>query len=125
VVRLLRGTVAGGIVAGLVCNGLAWWDLSTVLRWQGFRTAVGVVEGLACCGRTCAPHWGGAMVRFSWGRLVSKSGLHAMLGRHRSSVTVSLAHCDRVVAVDLRVAKGGGGGHDLRAEGGGGSGRDL
>ena len=38
-----------------------------------------------------------------------------MLGRRRSSVTASLAHRDRVVAADLHVAKGGGGGHDLRA----------
>ncbi len=63
-------------------------------------------------------------MRFSWGRLASKSGLHAMLGQHWSSVTVSLVHCDRVVAADLHVVKGGGGGHDLHA-GGSGSSRDL
>src|SRR6266704_2791017 len=61
------------------------------------------------------PRWGGAMARFSRGGLASKSGLHAVLGRRQSSVTASLAHRDRVVAADLRVAKGGGGGHDLRA----------
>src|SRR6266702_4675835 len=55
------------------------------------------------------------VARFSRGGLGSKSGLHAVLGRRRSSVTASLAHRDRVVAADLRVAKGGGGGHDLRA----------
>ncbi len=69
--------------------------------------------GLACCGGTCVPCWGGTLVRFSWGGLASKLGLHAMLGQHWSSVTASLAHHDRVVAVDLHVAKGGGGGHDL------------
>ena len=57
----------------------------------------------------------GTVVRFSWGRLASKLGLHAMLGWCQSSVTVSLVHCDRVVAVDLHVAKGGGGGHNLHA----------
>jgi len=61
------------------------------------------------------PRWGGAMARFSRGGLASKSGLHAVLGRRQSSVTASLAHRDRVVAADLHVAKGGGGGHDLRA----------
>ncbi len=55
------------------------------------------------------------MARFSWGRLALKSGLHAVLGWRQSSVMVSLAHCDRVVAVDLHVAKGGGGGHGLHA----------
>ena len=71
--------------------------------------------GLARRGGTCVPRWGGAVARFSRGGLASKSGLHAVLGRRRSSVTASLAHRDRVVAADLRVAKGGGGGHDLRA----------
>jgi len=55
------------------------------------------------------------VARFSWGRLASKLGLYAMLGRHWSSVAVSLAHRDRVVAADLPVAKGGGRGHGLRA----------
>ncbi len=76
---------------------------------------VGVVVGLACHGRTCVPRWGGAVVRFLWGGLASKSGLHAVLGWHQSSVTVSLVHRDRMVAVDLHVVKGGGRGHDLRA----------
>ncbi len=76
--------------------------------------------GLACCGGTCVLHWGGTVVRFSQGGLALKSGLHAVLGQHWSSVTASLAHRDRVVAVDLRVAKGGGRGHDLRVGGGGG-----
>ena len=71
--------------------------------------------GLARRGRTCMPRWGGAMARFSRGGLASKSGLHAVLGRRQSSVTASLAHRDRVVPADLRVAKGGGGGHGLRA----------
>ena len=53
------------------------------------------------------------MARFSQGGLASKLGLHTMLGWHQSSVTASLVHCDRMVAVDLRVAKGGGGGHNL------------
>ena len=53
------------------------------------------------------------MVRFSWGGLALKLGLHAVLGWCQSSVTASLAHCDRVVAADLHVAKGGGRGHDL------------
>ena len=47
------------------------------------------------------------MVRFSQGGLASKLGLHTMLGWHWSSVMVSLAHRDRVVAADLCVAKGG------------------
>src|SRR6266702_2072770 len=77
-------------VAGLVCSGLApWWDLHAALGWR--------------------------VVRFLWGGLASKSGLHTMLGRRRSSVVASLVHCDRVVPADLRVAKGGGGGHGLRA----------
>ena len=108
-VRLLRGAVAGGVAAGLVCNGLAWRDLSAMLRWRGFRVAGWGRGG------TCVPRWGGAVARSSRGGLASKSGLHAVLGRRRSSVTASLAHRDRVVAADLRVAKGGGGGHDLRA----------
>src|SRR6266702_7786018 len=77
-------------VAGLVCGGLVpWQDLRATLGWH--------------------------VVRFSWGRLASKSGLHAMLGRRRSSVMVSLAHRDRVVPADLHMAKGGGGGHSLWA----------
>jgi len=83
--------------------------------WQ-----VGVVEGLAHHGGTCVLHWGGAVARFSRGGLASKLGLHTVLGWRWSSVMVSLAHHDRVVAVDLRVAKGGGRGHDLRVGGGGG-----
>ncbi len=71
--------------------------------------------GLARHGGTCMPRWGGAMARFSQGRLVSKLGLHTVLGQCQSSITVSLAHCDRVVAVDLHMAKGGGRGHDLHA----------
>ncbi len=55
------------------------------------------------------------MARFSRGGLASKSGLYAVLGRRRSSVVASLARRDRVVAADLPVAKGGGGGHGLRA----------
>ena len=47
VVRLLRGAVAGGLAAGLLCNGLAWRDLSAVLRWRGFRGA-GWGRGGAC-----------------------------------------------------------------------------
>src|SRR6266581_370285 len=58
---------------------------------------------------------GWRVARFSWGGLASKSGLHSVLGQRQSSVTASLAHRDRVVPADLRVAKGGGGGHDLRA----------
>ncbi len=46
-VRLLHGAMAGGIAVGLVCNRLAWWDLSTVLRWRGFH-AVGWGHGGAC-----------------------------------------------------------------------------
>src|SRR6266571_5095276 len=77
-------------VAGLVCGGLApWRDLRAALGWR--------------------------VARFSRGGLASKSGLHAVLGRRRSSVAASLAHRDRVVPADLRVAKGGGGGHGLRA----------
>ncbi len=79
-----------GVVVGLVCSGLVlWWDLHTALGWH--------------------------VVRFLWGRLALKSGLHAVLGRHRSSVMASLAHHDRVVPVDLRMAKGGGRGHSLHA----------
>src|SRR6266702_5096710 len=73
-------------VVGLMCSGLAlWWDLHAALGW--------------------------CMARFSQGRLALKSGLHAVLGWRRSSVVVSLAHRDRVVPADLRVVKGGGGGH--------------
>src|SRR6266702_3700667 len=92
-----------------MCNGLAWRDLSAMLRWRGFRVAGWGHGG------TCVPCWGGAVARSSWGGLASKSGLHTLLGQHRSSVTASLAHRDRVVAADLRVAKGGGRGHDLHA----------
>ena len=70
--------------------------------WQ-----VGVVEGLAHHGGTCVLHWGGAVARFSRGGLAPKLGMHAVLGRRRSSVTASLACRDRVVAADLCVAKGG------------------
>ncbi len=73
---------------------------------------VGIVVELACHGRACVRRVG-AMARFSWGRLASKVGLHTMLGWRQSSVTASLACHDRVVAVDLHVAKGGGGGHGL------------
>jgi len=59
--------------------------------------------------------WGGAMARFLQGRLASKLGLHAMLRWCRSSVVASLARCDRVVAVDLCMVKGGGRGHSLYA----------
>ncbi len=89
-------------IAGLVCCGkvFAWW--------------VGVVVGLACHGRACV-QCVGAMARFLWGGLVLKSGMHAMLGWHWSSVMASLACYDRVVAVDLCMANGGGGGHSLHA----------
>ncbi len=63
-VRLLCGAVVGGVVAGLVCNGLGWWDLSAVLRWQGFHAA-----GWGC-GGACMP----------W------RDLHAMLGWRRGEV---------------------------------------
>ena len=53
------------------------------------------------------------MVRFSQGGLVLKLGLHAMLGWHWSSVMARLVHCDRVVAADLHIVKGGGRGHSL------------
>jgi len=46
-VGLLCGTVVGGIVVGLMCNGLVWWDLCAVLGWQGFRAA-GWHRGGAC-----------------------------------------------------------------------------
>src|SRR6266702_5948796 len=117
--------MVGGVVVGLVCNVLAWWDLRTVLRWQGFRMA-GWGRGGACMprwgscavgwrrGGTCAPRWGGTVVRFSRSGLALKSGLHTVLGQRRNSVVARLAHHDRVVAADLRVAKGGGGGHSLR-----------
>ena len=47
VVGLLRGTMVGGVTAGLVRNGLAWRDLHTVLRWRGFHVA-GWGHGGAC-----------------------------------------------------------------------------
>ena len=47
VVRLLHGAVVGGVAAGLMCNRLGWWDLSAVLRWQGF-CMVGWGHGGAC-----------------------------------------------------------------------------
>ena len=59
--------------------------------------------------------WVGAMARFSQGRLVLKSGMHAVFGRRWSSVAASLVHHDRVVAADLCVVKGRGGGHGLHA----------
>jgi len=59
------------------------------------------------------PHWGGAVARFSWGGLVSKSGLYTVLGWCQSSVVASLACHDRVVAVNLCVVKGRGRGHGL------------
>ena len=68
--------------------------------------------GLAHCGRACVQQVG-TVARFLWGRLMPKLGLHTMLGWHWSSVAASLACCDRVVAADLHVAKGGGGGHGL------------
>src|SRR6266702_4675586 len=43
----LHGAMAGGVMVGLLCNGLAWRDLSAVLRWQGFRAA-GWGHGGAC-----------------------------------------------------------------------------
>ncbi len=92
-VGLLHGTVVGGIAVGLMCNGLAWWDLCAVLGWQGFR-----VVGWHC-GGACMP----------WQGLCEAGWCHGK----QSSVTVSLACRDRVVAVDLHVAKGGGGGHGL------------
>src|SRR6266702_1388242 len=55
---------------------------------------VGVVVGFTCCGGTCEPHWSGAVARFSQGGLALKSGLHAVLGWHWSSVMASLAHHD-------------------------------
>ena len=57
----------------------------------------------------------GTVVRFLRGGLAPKSGMHAVLGRRQSSVAASLARHDRVVAADLRVAKGRGGGHGLCA----------
>ncbi len=75
---------------------------------------VGIMVGLACCGGACV-QWVGAMARFLWGGLVPKSGMHTVLGQHWSSVVASLACCDRVVAVDLHVVKGGGRGHGLHA----------
>src|SRR6266702_22155 len=77
-------------VVGLVCGGLVpWWDWHAALGWR--------------------------VVRFSQGRLASKSGLHTMLGWRQSSVTASLVHRDRVMPADLHMAKGGGRGHSLHA----------
>src|SRR6266702_7276777 len=60
VVGLLRGTVVGGVAAGLVHNGLAWQDLCAVLRWRGFRAA-GWGHGGACTlwRGSCGGGWGG------------------------------------------------------------------
>jgi len=82
--------------------------------WVGIVVGLHTMVGLVC-GRTCAVCWGGAMVRFSQGRLALKLGLYAVLGWHWSSVTVSLVCRDRVVAVDLHVANRGSGGHGLHA----------
>src|SRR6266702_3830516 len=81
-------------------------------RRGGARVQRVGVAGLERCVEVAGFSRGGLGSR---GGLASKSGLHAVLGRRRSSVTASLAHRDRMVATDLRVAKGGGGGHDLRA----------
>src|SRR6266702_3038992 len=92
-----RAQRVGG--AGLArCVEVARFSRGGWGAWRGLRAALG---------------W--RVARFSRGRLASTSGLHAMLGQRRSSVTASLAHRDRVVPADLRVAKGGGGGHGLRA----------
>jgi len=126
VVGLLHGAMVGGVMVGLVCNGLGWWDLHAVLGWQGFHMVGwgydgpctlwwGLCEAGWHCGGTCTPCWGGVVARFLRGGLVSKLGLHTVLGRCQSSVAASLVRCDRVVAADLHVAKGGGGGHGLHA----------
>src|SRR6266702_4779135 len=86
------------------CEAFAWCR-------GGWRRGGALVQRVGVAGlERCVE-----VARFSRGGLGSKSGLHAVLGRRQSSVTASLAHRDRVVAADLRVAKGGGGGHDLRA----------
>ncbi len=106
-----------GIIVGLMCGGLAWWDLlcgKVFAGWVGVMVGLHTVVGLMCS-RTCTVHWGGAVARFLQGRLVLKLGLYAMLGWHWSIVTASLAHCDRVVAMDLHMANGGSGGHGLCA----------
>src|SRR6266702_2030767 len=80
------------------CRG-GWHRGGALVQWVG-------VAGLGCCGGVARfARWG---VGLWW-------VLHAVLGRDQSSVTASLADRDRVVAADLHVAKGGGGGHDLRA----------
>jgi len=83
-------------------------------RGEVFARRVGVVVRLARRGGARVRRVG-AVARFLRGGLAPKSGMHAVLGRRQSSVAASLAHRDRVVAADLRVAKGGGGGHGLRA----------
>ncbi len=87
----------------------SWWGgVRTCVPWQGF---CGV--GWHCGGAHV--WWVGTMARFSQGGLAPKLAMHAMLGQCWSSVVASLVHCDRVVAADLCMAKGGGRGHSLCA----------
>ncbi len=96
------------------CVVLWWGGVAVRLMCSGACVQRVGIAGLARRGR--AHVWQvGTMARFSQGGLVPKLGMHAMLGWCRSSVAASLARCDRVVAADLRVAKGGGGGHGLHA----------
>ncbi len=61
---------------------MGWCGGTCMLCWGGevFMQWVWVVVGLARCGGACV-RWVGTVARFSWGRLVSKSGLHAVLGQ--------------------------------------------
>ena len=70
---------------GLVCSGLAtWWDLRTTLGWR--------------CGEV----------------FVGQVGVEVGLACRVGTASEQCRGRDRVVAADLPVAKGGGGGHGLR-----------
>ncbi len=73
-------------------GGLAlWWGLHAVAGWRHSRARV---------------RWVGAVVGLA---------RHGEVFVRRVGVVVGLARRDKVVATDLRVAKGGGGGYGLRA----------
>src|SRR6266702_4516541 len=87
-------------MAGLLRGVVVGWR-----RGKARARRVGVVVGLARRGGARVRRVG-AVARFSRGGLAPKSGMHAVLGRRRSSVAASLARSDGVeVAADLHVAK--------------------
>ncbi len=88
------------------------WCSGTCAPWQGFH-----VEGWHC-GGACMPWWG--LCAAGWhhdevfmGQVGAEVGHACCVGMVLEQFMASLACHDRMVAADLHMVKGGGGGHGL------------